>query len=322
MKEFEDLYNEINVNEELKLAWEEAMQERKRNKKIAISIFVFIFIVITIVLLILIKKMEGLNILAIPKMLFVIFPVMFFTSIVIIVISSIFSKKYKKYAITFKQVVIEKLIKNFYSNVEYFPNKEMPERIYDEGEYDEYYNRYYSDDYIETMINNKYNISMAEVKTVEERTERDSNGNTRTRTYTKFHGIFAKIVIDNSIKSELRIKQNGSYSFSKNRLEMDSSEFEKYFDVSATNKIIGMQLLTADVMEELIGFINKTNLRYDMVIKNNNIYLRFHCGTMFEPENLKKGAIDKEKIQKYFYMLNFTYNLSDKIIKLINETEI
>ena len=43
---------------------------------------------------------------------------------------------------------------------------------------------------------------------------------------------------------------------------------------------------------------------------------------MFEPENLKKGAIDKEKIEKYFYMLNFTYNLSDKIIKIINETEI
>ena len=321
MKQFEDLYNEINVSEELKLAWEEAMQERKRNKKIAISIFVLIFLVITIVLLISIKKTEGLNLLAIPKMLFVLFPVMFFAGIVIFVISTIFSKKYKKYAIAFKQVVIEKLIKNFYSNVEYFPNKAMPERIYGEGKY-EYYNRYYSDDYIETMINNKYNISMAEVKTVEETTERDSDGNTRTKRVTKFHGIFAKIVIDKSINSELRIKQNGSYSFSKNRLEMDSSEFEKYFDVSATNKIIGMQLLTADVMEELIDFINKTNIKYDIIINNNNIYLRFHCGAMFEPQSLKKGIIDKKQIEKYFYMLNFTYNLSDKIINLIDETEV
>ena len=98
---------------------------------------------------------------------------------------------------------------------------------------------------------------------------------------------------------------------------MDSSEFEKYFDVSATNKIIGMQLLTADIMEELIDFVNKTNMKYDIVINNNNIYLRFHSGTMFETGSLKKGAIDKDMIQKYFYMLNFTYNLSDKIINVV-----
>ena len=321
MKKFEDLYSEINVNEELKSTWEEAVVERKKNNRIAITIFIIIFLIATIVLAIASIKLEGLNFLIIPKMFFTIFPFMFFGGIVIFGVSRIFAKKYKKYAIVFKKTVIEKLIGNFYNNLEYYPEKQMPKRIYDEEKY-EYYNRYYSDDYIEAKINNKYDIGMAEVKTVEERTERDSKGNTRTRTYTKFHGIFAKIVIDKSINSELRIKQNGSYGFSKNRLEMDSSEFEKYFDVSATNKIIGMQLLTADVMEELISFINKTNLRYDIVIKNNNIYLRFHCGTMFEPENLKKGAIDKEKIEKYFYMLNFTYNLSDKIIKIINETEI
>ena len=43
---------------------------------------------------------------------------------------------------------------------------------------------------------------------------------------------------------------------------------------------------------------------------------------MFEAGKLKKGAIDRETARKYFYMLNFTYNLSSKIIKLIHETEI
>ena len=321
MKNFEDLYNEITVNEELQLAWEEATKERKRNLKIATTIFISVFLIIGTVLFIATTKFEGLNILVIPKMLVVMIPSMLFLGVLIFGISMIFTNKYKKYASAFKRVVIKELIKNFYDNSEYYPEKQFPKRIYDEGEY-EYYDRYYSDDYIEAKINNEYDIGMAEVKTVEVRTERDSNGNTRTRTYTKFHGIFAKIVIDKSINSELRIKQNGSYRFSKNRLEMDSSEFEKCFDVSATNKIIGMQLLTADVMEELIEFINKTNMRYDIVIKNNNIYLRFHSGIMFEPQALKKGIIDKEHLQKYFYMLNFTYNLSDKIIKLINETEI
>ena len=144
---------------------------------------------------------------------------------------------------------------------------------------------------------------------------------TKTRKITKFHGLFAKIVMDKSINSELRIMKNGEI-LSKNRLKMDSSEFEKHFDVQATNQIIGMQLLTADVMEELIAFENKTNIEYDITIINNNLYLRFHCGSMFEAENTKKEALDKSAIQKYFYMLNFTYNLSNKLINLVNETEI
>ena len=82
-----------------------------------------------------------------------------------------------------------------------------------------------------------------------------------------------------------------------------------------------MQLLTADVMEELIEFENKTNIKYEITIRNNYIYLRFHSGTMFEPRQNKNEVLDKKSIQSYFYMLNFTYNLSNKLINLIHETE-
>ena len=315
MKNFEDLYNdEIINNEELNKIWKEAREEQQKINKVV----GLISIIVTIIILIAMINSIGFDfMLILPTIIMIIF-----VNLIIFVISMFFRKKQREYGKIFKNVIIKKLINNFYNDVEYFPNKQMPSRIYDEPNYNEYYNRYYSDDYIEAKINNEHDIEMAEVKTQEVETETDSDGNTHTTTTTKFHGIFAKIVIDKSINSELRIEQNGRYFLSKKRLEMDSSEFEKYFDVSATNKIIGMQLLTADVMEELINFINKTNMRYDIVINNNNIYLRFHCGTMFEAGSIKKGVVDKNIIQKYFYMLNFIYNLSDKIIKLINETEI
>ena len=312
MKQFEDLYNEIEENNEIKLAWEEAREEQKKINKISITISIIITTILLILMIILLKRFSRFNSMFIPPAIFGIF----FVNIIILIISAGCRKKQRKYNNIFKEVIIKKMIENFYKNVEYFPNKQMPQRIYDEGKY-EYYNRYYSDDYIEAKINNQYDIGMAEVKA--QHVQNSRNG---TTTITRFHGIFAKIVIDKSINSELIIKQNGSYGLGRNKLEMDSSKFEKYFDVSATNKIIGMQLLTADVMEELIEFENKTNMKYDVAIKNNNIYLRFHSGTMFEPQTLKNGIIDKKHLQKYFYMLNFTYNLSDKIIKLINETEI
>ena len=43
---------------------------------------------------------------------------------------------------------------------------------------------------------------------------------------------------------------------------------------------------------------------------------------MFEAGGLKKEAIDEELLEKYFYMLNFTYNLSKKLIKTIEECQI
>ena len=83
-----------------------------------------------------------------------------------------------------------------------------------------------------------------------------------------------------------------------------------------------MQILTADIMEMLIDFQKKYNMKFDIVIENNMIYLRFHSGAMFEASLIKKGAFDERIIKKYYDMLEFTYNLSDKFIKTIHETEI
>lgn len=83
-----------------------------------------------------------------------------------------------------------------------------------------------------------------------------------------------------------------------------------------------MQLLTADIMEILIDFQNKNNIKYDIIINNNIIYLRFHCGNMFEAQSIKKGIFEEESLRKYYNILKFTYELSNKIIEVINETEI
>ena len=186
-------------------------------------------------------------------------PVLIINLFVVVITNMIFSKKQSKYNEKYKTIVISKIMNNFYDSLEYFPQKPMPEYIYKGLKY-EYYNKYKSEDYFEAQIDNKYSIQMAEVMAQEEETYRDSDGKTHTRTTTKFHGLFGKIVMQKSIKSELRIMQNGKLLFDK-KLKMDSSEFEKYFDVKASNPIVGMQLLTADVMEELIQFENKTKMK-------------------------------------------------------------
>lgn len=320
MKNFEDLFKEIEENQEIRKSWQEAREEQKKMNKIR-GIIAIITIVLGLGFIILKMNLNSYKefnaFLIIPSLFFI-----FFVNLIAFVITCLISKKQNAYKLEFKQLIIKKLIDNFYDNLEYYPLKEMPERIYEKPNYNEYYNEYYSEDYFEGQIKNKYYIDMAEVFTEHVETHTDSEGNTHTTRTTIFHGLFAKVTSEKSITSELRIVQDKIGKYNKNRLNMDSSEFEKYFDVITDNKIIAMQLLTADVMEEMIEFENKTNMKYDIVVKENEIYLRFHCGDMFEPQSVRKGIINKAQLEKYFYMLNFTYNLSNRLIELINETEI
>ena len=313
MKTFDEIYEELQCadNNELNNLWKEAKKEKDKANKISGTICLIIDIFAIILLL---------NLNSLFSLMFVLVPILIINLFVVIIVNIIFSKNTNNYNIKFKQIVVNKLMDNFYDNLEYFPNKEMPEYIYDKLNY-EYYNKYKSEDYLEAQINGKYSIQMAEILTQKEETYRDSEGRTRTRTITKFHGLFAKIEMDKSINNELKIMQDGAFLLS-NKLKMDSSEFEKYFDVKASNQIIGMQLLTADIMEELVDFENKTKMKFDIIIKENELYLRFHSGDMFEPTNLKNGPLDRKSKEKYFYMLNFTYNLSNKLINVVNETEI
>ena len=320
MKTFDEIYKELQNgnNSELNNAWKEAKKESEKNKKIAGTICLIIDILFIIMFL-----KNAINSGSLFFMLYMIIFSIIINVIIFGVVTAIsgVSKKQRQFNTKYKNIVIKKIISNFYSNLEYFPHKPMPEYIYEQLKY-ECYNKYKSDDYFEAQIDNKYSIQMAEILTEEEKTYKDSDGNTVTEKITKFHGLFAKIIMDKSINSELIIMQNGKMILEKNKLEMDSSEFEKYFDVKASNSIIGMQLLTADVMEELVQFENKTNMKFDIFIKGNELYLRFHSGAMFEIGNLSNGALDRNTIQKYFYMLNFTYNLSNRLISIVNDTQI
>ena len=319
MKTFDEIYEELQSedNGEFKEIIEEGRKETNKKNKI---VLVLCLIIDSIILKFAFSMWRIFQVGAIVFLqpLMTMLGVDF---IIYAILSVIFSKTYRKYAKMYKEIIIKKLMNNFYGNLEYFPEKQMPKYIYEEPKYLGY-NRYSSDDYMEAVLNDKYSIQMAEVKTEKVETRRDSSGGSSTTTTIIFHGLFTKVMMDKSINGEVRILRNGSASFDKKQLRMDSSEFEKYFDVSASDKILGMRLLTADVMEELISFVNKTNMMYDVVVKDNILYLRFRCGSMFEPSNFKKGHLDKETLRKYFYMLNLTYNLSNKIIKIVEAIEI
>ena len=197
-KDFENFYsNNINENE-LNDIWENTKQEKKKRKLISIPLI----LIVDILLIYWFSNMFG-NFnagLGLFSYLFIIIPILIVDTIILAIVSLEKKKKSRLYNDVFKEKVMDKIFRNFLNDADYIPKKEMPQSIYREGKYDGYYNRYYSDDYVEGNIEDKYLIKMAEVTTEHEKTTTDSDGNTHTETTTIFSGLFAKINIGNPMK--------------------------------------------------------------------------------------------------------------------------
>lgn len=223
-KSFEEMINILknNNSSNINSMWQEAKLEKSKNNKIFIITCLIVDIIILYLVSSSVKTFYSTFNIGVIKILSILIIFIIIDFIIYFLINMIFNKKQKEYKIIFKEVVIKELINNFYDDLKYLPMGKMPNIIYNEAQYNEYYNRYSSEDYVDAKIDNKYQMNMAEIITQKVEEYTDSDGNRHTSTTTLFHGIFSRIMINKSINSELRIKRNGSYFFDKKRLEMDS----------------------------------------------------------------------------------------------------
>lgn len=226
------------------------------------------------------------------------------------------SEKDKEY----KNTVIAALVKNYDNNLHYNITGSVPRHIYNQGEF-EYYELYHSEDGIQGMLDGIMPFNMSNILTQTESTDSDGN----TTYYTVFSGLFAEVTLNKRLNLKLLIHSDkgvlGKLFKGSNRVNMDSQEFEKIFDVTASDKIQAMQLLTADVMADLIDFKEKSKRRFEMTIKGNKLYFRFHCGNVFERAAFKDD-LDFKTLLNYFTYLDFCCEVSKKIYNLVQDTDL
>ena len=227
----------------------------------------------------------------------------------------------KIYTALYTEKIITEFLKQFEEKIKYYPAEKMPREIYDMAEF-ERYDEYFSGNIMNIMLKNNCRAKMTEVIT--SYITRDSEG-------FEFHndifsGIFALIETPKKFKEELYVKQDEELTERSiipecEKIQLDSPEFEQYFDIYGTNKIVAMQLLTADIMQMFIDFRKDTGIKFEFVIKNNRIFLRFYGGKIFVIPDLEKSLWDKDLMYENYKILDFTLSLTYKITKLIEETE-
>ena len=236
--------------------------------------------------------------------------------------------KMVQYKEDFKTKVVKALLDSFEENIIYSPYQGIDSSSYIDAEFEKY-DRYRSEDLMQGVLKNNCNFSMSEIITEYE--TRDKSGDRQY--HTLFCGMMSKVETPKPFHASLYLRKDRKdknilvrafrpkLPFDKLRVELDSQEFEKMFDVYCSDKIIAMQLLTADIMQLLLEFQKEMNMDYELTIKNNLIYIRFMSGEMFENASVVKFSLDKSTLYKYYRMLDFTFTLTDKLIKLIKDTE-
>jgi len=242
---------------------------------------------------------------------------MFFTAIALIFISSKHIKEYKR---IYKEEIVATFIKSINSKLEYRQTSnefEVMESDYKRANFDNnWFNRFYPDDYIEGYLDEDVFVKMGNLHI-----QKHTGSGKNSKTVEIFNGIFAHMRCGKDIGTSIKISKNQLKIFEQyNRVEMDSQEFEKYFDIYSENKILTMQLLTSDVMATLVDFYNKYYIDYEIVIRNNKIYMRFFTGSMFEPK-IFGNSMDKKLLFSYFCILKFIVDVTKEVNKALKEVE-
>lgn len=229
--------------------------------------------------------------------------------------------KYKKYNNEYVENYKDKIIKNFVEHINHNLNYNKIGRkgiikLYQEANFkDKQFNSFSIDDYINGYNEDGTSIELCNIA-LENVNEKGEFLN------LIYEGIFSITQLNNYISEEIRIKKN-QYIIKNNcnKIEMDSKEFEKYFDVYSNSDIITMEILTHDIMEELVQFYDKYKIKFEIVIKNYNIYIRFDTGAVFEPNILRKSN-NINTLWVYYNILNFVTSFTIKINKLIKNIEV
>ena len=234
--------------------------------------------------------------------------------IIIMLVVAIITIQSKERIDFYEGKIIKSLVSEFNEefHLQYYPEQGIHHSIYDEAGF-ENYDRYRSEDLMTGDIEGNL-LKLAEVETRVETTDEEGN----TTDTINFIGIFGHMKLNKSINSYIRFRKNNELLFSKKtQVELDSSEFEKYFDIESNNKMVTMQILTPDFMEEIINKI-KYKILPEIIINNDNIFIRIMKGEIFKPK-LTKDLLDYDSLKREFETIDNCLSILKELIVKINE---
>lgn len=294
----------------------------KRNDKIRKSIFTALVIMLIIAILLFVIKIcvsdneMYKSLVSLIFMFVLVFGIRGVYLVIGILKTSLPSNKLKnnEYQELFKENIIIPIVKKYIPESNYMPEQGLDRVNYVLSGW-KITNIYESQDRIDLKIKDyESELVLAEVYAEE------SSSNTLLD-LPEFHGLAGYIKLPKKIPCNIKIAENLTSGFYENKFEMDMKDFEKIFDVQTDNKIITAQILTSDVMAELVKLINSTQIGFELRIVGEILFIRFYTCEMFEALAYDKDE-NFEFIKNYLNIIEQIRNIVKYILNKVEEVEL
>lgn len=222
-----------------------------------------------------------------------------------------------KYIEDYKKNIISKLVTLYHPKLKYYFDLGLERYDYISSKIPEKFDDFKSTDLICGKIIDGLDFKMSYIKTY--RKEYNKNDKNDFENVETFKGIFCCAKMSKTISSEIIIDIN---DFKKkdnlNRIEFESVEFEKKFDCFSNNKIIALQILTPDVVEQINKLCVVLKNAIQIRINNDKIFLRFMSNELFIPQKFK-NPFDGSSLRKIYDAIYISSNLVECIFNSIDE---
>ncbi len=179
------------------------------------------------------------------------------------------------------------------------------------------FNRFESEDYVDGKIDGHIYAELAELNV-------DYAFKKKKRRFREdlFKGIFAVIRSEKDIGAWVKVTKNKfSFFMPRNKMETDNVAFEKIFDVYTDNRSVAHQIIQGDMVDILMQFHKDYDLRFEVMFKENIIFMRFFTPSMFEPK-LFGNSMDKKLLFTYYNIIRFISEVVNKVESSTQEERI
>ena len=219
----------------------------------------------------------------------------------------------------YREIIIKNLvIKKYSPKLNYDYNLGFKESDYINSKLPEKFDIFHSRDSIYGNIDENIDFKMSYISTYKKECS-IIDGETHTETIETFKGIFGCANISKNIKAEVIIDLNDfKRKYNLNRIELESIEFEKAFDCFSDNKIVALQILTTDVIEQINELCSIFKNSIQIRIFNNMIFYRISLEEVFLPPKFK-NILDRNRLKKIYDAINISKNIIECITESIEE---
>lgn len=267
----------------------------------------------------------ALAMLAIKNILFQSFDAIGFIVIIYIAIGAfVYKMLTKDYTKEFKDKVIEPLVLELDSNLNYHADLHVPQRLFEHSKlFTSRVDRLNGNDFVQGEIDN-VKIQFSDLHA--EKRNKSSKG--KDSWSTVFQGLFIVAEFNKHFKEKTVVlpdsAQNtfgniiGSWLQANNvgrdkLVKMDNSEFEKEFVVYSTDQIEARYILTHALMERLLNFKKKSSHPVYISFKGDSIHMAIEYNKdLFEP-SIFRSLLDYKIAMEYVQTLHLAIGIIDEL---------